>query len=263
MNYTEIAREHLKAATEQLEIGADSALKYAALELRMAMEAITYDRAAAFKEEFPIEEYDTWQPRKVMAVLLEIDPMADKDSTIAFGLEEENGVPAKKMTSLGVETVLSMRVLKKHYDALGSFLHIPTIRRTKEGKKIDYSKLRKRGEEIRVYLDKVLSSPVFNSTLGAFSSIECMECGNKIRRRISQVENTINVECSNCVASYRVSYSRANQSIWEPMQKEIECANRGCRKKIVVWEKEIRQGANWTCPECKGKNSLVLGVVYE
>jgi len=263
MNYRGIAREHLKAATEQLETGADSALKYSALELRMAMEAVTYDRAAAFNEEFSTEEYYTWQPKKVMAVLLKIEPMADKDSTIAFGLEEECGVPARQMTSLGTETVLNMGVLKKHYDALGSFLHILTIKSTKAGKTVNHDKLRKRCEEIRTYLDKVLSSPVFNSTLGVFSSIECAECGKKIRKRIPQGENTINVECPNCDASYRVSSSGANQSMWDPMQQEIECANRECTKKIVVWEKEISLGAKWTCPECKGKNSFVLGIVYE
>lgn len=263
MNYRSIAREHLKAATEQLEKRVDSALKYAALELRMAMEAVTYDRAAAFKEEFPTEEYDTWQPKKVMAVLLEIEPMADKDGTIAFGLEEEYGVPAKQMTLLGTETVLNMAVLKKHYDALGSFLHILTIKSTNAGKTVNHDKLRKRCEEIKTYLDRVLSSTVFNSTLGIFSSIECVECGKKIRKRIPQGENTIKVECSNCEASYRVSCSGANHSIWEPMQQEMECANKECTKKIVVWEKEIRLGAKWTCPECKGKNSFVLGIAYE
>lgn len=263
MNYRRLAREHLKAATEQLETRDDSALKYAALELRMAMEAVTYDRAAAFKEEFPTEEYDTWQPKKVMTVLLEIEPTADKDSTIAFGLEEEYGVPVKQMTSLGTETVLNMGVLKKHYDALGSFLHILTIKSTKAGKALNHGKLRKRCEEIKMYLDKVLSSPVFNPTLGVFVSIECTECGKKIRKRIPQDETTIKVECSNCVASYQVSSSSDNQSVWTPMQQEIECANKECMKKIVVWEREIRLGAKWICPECKGQNSVVLGVVYE
>lgn len=262
MNYRGIARKHLKAATEQLQSGTDSALKYAALELRMAMEAVTYDRAVAFKDEFPTEEYDTWQPKKVMAVLLEIEPRADKDSTIAFGLEEY-GVPAKQMTYLGTETVLNMGVLKKHYDALGSFLHILTIKSTKSGKAVNHGKLRERCEEIVAYLDKVLSSPVFNSTLGVFSSIECAECGNKIRKRTPQGVNAINVECSNCVASYQVSNSDANQATWQSLQQEIECAKRECTKRIVIWEKEICQGAKWTCPECKGQNSLVLGVVYE
>lgn len=263
MNYRGMAREHLKAAAEQLGTGADPALKYAALELRMSMEAVTYDRAASFKEEFPTEEYDTWQPKKVMAVLLEIEPMADKDNTIAFGLEEEYGVPAKEMTTLGTEVVLNMGVLKKHYDALGSFLHILTIKSIKAGKKVNHEKLRKRCEEIRAYLDKVLSSPVFNSTLGVFASIECMECNDTIRKRIPQGEDSLNVECSNCDASYKVSNSDANQSTWQPMQQEIECANRECTKKIVAWEREIRLGARWTCQDCEGQNTVVLGVNYE
>lgn len=263
MSYRAEAGEHLKAAKKHLETGADIALKYAALDLRMAMEAVTYDRASAFKEEFPTEEYDTWQPKKVMAVLLEIEPMADKDSTIAFGLEEEYGVPAKEMTLLGTETVLNMVVLKKHYDALGSFLHIPTIKSTKAGKTVDHNKLRERCEEIMGYLEKVLSSPVFNSTFGIFASIECTKCGKKIRKRIPYGENTINAECSNCDASYQISDDGANQSIWRPKLQEIACVNKDCMKKIVVWEKEIRLDAKWTCPGCKGQYSAVLGIVYE
>ena len=96
MNYRSLAREHVTVSADQLESGHDYALSYAALELRMAMEAITYDRAAAFKDEFPVEEYDTWQPKKVMNVLLEIDPTADKDSSLAVGLEERHGVPVKR-----------------------------------------------------------------------------------------------------------------------------------------------------------------------
>jgi len=34
-------------------------------------------------------------------------------------------------------------------------------------------------------------------------------------------------------------------------------------EKIVIWERELRIGAYWACFECKGKNSIALGVVYE
>ena len=101
MNYRNLARKHLNQAEDRLEEGLDQSLKYAALELRMAMEALTYDRAAAYKNEFPPSEYETWQPRKVMMVLLEINPMADKDNSIAIGIEDEYGVPARKLASLG------------------------------------------------------------------------------------------------------------------------------------------------------------------
>ena len=93
MNYRNYARKCLKRYEEELGNSDDERLKYAALELRMSMEALTYDRALAYKDEFPPAEYETWQPRKVMRVLLDIDPSADKDSSFAFGEEEEYGVP--------------------------------------------------------------------------------------------------------------------------------------------------------------------------
>jgi hypothetical protein len=63
MNYRHESRQALKRACAALESNDDQDLKYAALELRMAMESLTYDRAKAYKDEFPPDEYETWQPR--------------------------------------------------------------------------------------------------------------------------------------------------------------------------------------------------------
>ena len=62
--------------------------------------------ALAYEDEFPPAEYEAWQPRKVMAILLEIDPNADKDSSLAFGIEPALGVTPDEMQSLGTETRL-------------------------------------------------------------------------------------------------------------------------------------------------------------
>jgi hypothetical protein len=72
-DYRNDARRELARAKDELASAGDERLKYAALELRMAMESLTYDRALAYKDEFPPAEYQAWQPRKVMALLLEID----------------------------------------------------------------------------------------------------------------------------------------------------------------------------------------------
>jgi len=93
MTYRNDARAAQKRARTELDAGDDERLKYAALELREAMEALTYDRAATYNAELPTAAYDTWQPRKVMELLLEIDPNADKDSSLAVGLEETPGIP--------------------------------------------------------------------------------------------------------------------------------------------------------------------------
>ncbi len=76
--YRDDARHAVDRAKAELESGDDERLKYAALELRMALESLIYDRALIYKDEFPPREYETWQPRKLLAVLLEIDENADK-----------------------------------------------------------------------------------------------------------------------------------------------------------------------------------------
>lgn len=127
------ARKTLEKAETELASNDDSRLKYAALELREAIEAITYDKAQSYQQELLPTEYATWQPRKLMQLLLEIDPSADKPTALSFGLEEEYGKPAKEMQLLGKEEPLTLTNIKKHYDALGSFLHMPTLDQLNKG----------------------------------------------------------------------------------------------------------------------------------
>lgn len=249
-------------ARKELE-GDDDRLKYAALELRLSMEALTYDRARAYKDEFPPAEYETWQPRKVMAVLLEFDPNADKDSTISFGVETTPGQPAEEMTMLGTEIVLNVATLRRHYDALGSFLHMPTLKQTKTGKTHDFEKLRSRCGEIAEYIEKVLASPVHNVTLGSFATITCMECNQPIRKRMPPSMSAVEAECFSCKASYKISDSGGGQVNWEPRIHEIACGNQDCGHKIQVWEREVAAGVTWECPACAGRNTIVYGIKHE
>ena len=263
MNYRNLAREHLKCAEDELGTNSGQRLKYAALELRMAMEALTYDRALAYKDEFPPNEYETWQPRKVMSVLLDIDPMADKDSSLAIGVEEQYGVPAPKMNSLGSEKVLNMKILKKHYDALGSYLHVQSMKQGHAGTVLDLDKFRIRCEEISEFVSQVLSSPVFNVTLGSFASLNCVECERPIRKRIPIGQSEVVAECYECKATYTITDEGDRKVKWTPHQHEIECANDNCHQKIVVWQHELEVGRHWKCKSCNGENYFVLAISHK
>ncbi len=262
MDYRSSARNHLKRSEEELDSGNTERLKYAALELRMAMEALTYDRALAYKDEFPPTEYETWQPRKVMSVLLEIDPTADKDSAISCGIEKEYGVPAPVMTPLGSENVLNLATLRKHYDALGSFLHIPSMKQSREGKVHDLQRLRNRCEEIAASVRDVLSSPVFNAIFGNFATVDCIVCGKRIRKRLPHCESGVHAECFECGASYTIIDKGNGEVEWQPRQQELECGNADCRQKVYVWQHEIEAGRHWVCEGCGGQNRFVLGIRY-
>lgn len=261
-DYRNDARRQLRRAKDELASGDDQRLKYAALELREAMEALTYDRALAYGDEFPPEEYETWQPKKVMGVLLDIDPNADKDSTLAFGEEPGPGEEPPVMHVLGTEKVLNMKTLKKHYDALGSYLHVQSLKQRRSGVELDYSAMRGRCGDIAAFIDDVLKSPVFNSTMGNFAEMECGKCGGTIRKRLPHGAEKVSARCRGCGVTYTVTDAGANQSRWQPDQVELTCANQGCGTRIFAFRSEVELNAAWDCDGCGGRNVLRLGVSY-
>ncbi|MET0397069.1 MAG: hypothetical protein ABW277_09625 [Longimicrobiaceae bacterium] len=262
MNYRDNAHLSLNAAKGELASGDDARLKYAALELRMSMEALTYDRALAFKDEFPPDEYQTWQPRKVMSVLLEIDSSADADTSLSIGAEQEYGVPAPIMQSLGAERVLKMDALREHYDALSSYLHVPSMKQNMEGKTVDTAKLRKRCEKLAGLIGDVLSSPIFNVTLGVFAKMNCFRCERLIRKRVRDGQETT-AECFDCHGTYSLVPVENGQIEWRPKGQEVHCPADGCNGTAFLWEADIQVGKHWKCKSCGGQNDLVLGVIHQ
>jgi hypothetical protein len=261
MGYRSDAKSALNRALAELASGDDHRIRYAALELRFAMAALTYDRAASYKDELPPTEYDVWQPRKLLMMLLEIDATADADSCLAFGVEETPGVQASVMHSLGKETVLNLAVLKEHYDALGNYLHIPTLRQALKG--IDLAKLRGRCQEIATYLGNVLASPIWNAKLGMFAEIECEECGKTIRKRIPKGKSEFDAECFECHVTYKVTDAGPGKTNWQLRGHDVQCANPSCDHKILVLERDMRVGSTWTCVNCGGTNTIVMRLQHE
>jgi hypothetical protein len=204
IDYRDRAHRALERAKTELDSNDDERLAYAMLELRFAMEAITYDRAQAFKDELPYEEYSTWQPRKLVAVLAGIDPSIMKSSTLSFGREDKPSILSTKMKALGTEFVLTAEDVKHHYDALGGGLHIPTMAQFQNDNLPDPVAVRARCGEVVLIVDRVLSSNVWNSTLGMSSRMHCFRCKNPMRRRMPHDAKAIRVECFECKAQYTV-----------------------------------------------------------
>lgn len=259
IDYRNMALDHLKSAKQQLDTGSDECLRYAALDLRHAIEALTYDRASVYKKEMPPEGYETWQPKKLMAILLEIDPTADKDSTISIGIEETYGIPAPLMQTLGTDTVFNMGLLKKHYDALGNYLHVPTLKQLYTAPP-SMEKLRQRCVEISAYIEKVLASRVWNSTIGNFATFECRLCGTPIRKRLPYGTSEVTAECFECRASYKVKDMGDGKIGAEPEVTTVLCTNENCGHGVELFRRELILGSAWICPKCGGQNVLGLGV---
>ena len=229
------------------------------------MEALTYDRAIAFKDELPPEDLVKWQPRKLMAALVEFDPWIRSATTLAVGIEKESGKPAppEEMKVLGTDFVFTLSDLKSNYDAMGSYLHMPTLAQVQSGKTPDLTKLRERCEIISGLIEKVLDSDVWNCAFGITVTLDhCMnkDCGKPLTRRIPPEKDSIDVRCLECEARYIVTAEPDGRFRWSPDAKEVACAAEDCTQKALLWLHLIKPGTIWRCNSCGVRNQLALGV---
>lgn len=263
INFRQRARDALQRARTEMASGCDDRLIYAALELRMAIECVTYERAKSFEKELPPQAYDVWQPRELMKVLLEIEPLADASGTLSFGLEEQPGVPAKEMKTLGTEKVFSMKDIKGSYDALGSFLHQPTLKQLNSGGH-DRQKLRARCNKLVSSLEAVLASRIFNVNFGTFTTFNCMneDCGKPVRKRLPSGRVGVSAVCFECGAEHVVTVDANGSHFVRPVVEEVHCAKNGCGHKLKFFRHKLKAGAHWKCPEC-GTACLIGLAVFE
>lgn len=263
MDYRTEAREALSRAQQNLSNKDPSGVVYAALELRIALESLIYQRATLYSKELCGKKLSTWQPGKLLKLLLEIDPYADKSGSLSVGVEEEYGKPAPIMHSLGRERVLTLEEIKTYYDRLGSYLHAPTIDQVSAGKGATTEGKKQRCVELATILDEVLSSPVFNVNFRVSSEMTCGKCGKQIVRRLPPNGGTVVASCIECDAQYSVSSNSQGVATWTPLVQRVKCAKADCDQLIVLWESEVKVGTNWVCSGCGGKNVISLGVAYE
>jgi len=261
-NFRQLARESLFRAESEMGAGTEARLIYAALELRMAIEALTYDRAQAYQEEIAPSEYRTWQPKKVMQLLIDIEPTADKDSSVAVGLEEIPGTPATTMNFLGTEKVFGLKSIKDHYDALGSFVHLPNLKQLEEKGFANPTKVRERCTKIVELVKAVLASQVFNINFGVFTSIECMntDCKQTVRRRIPSGNSSLKATCLHCNLAYEVT-TDGDQCAWGVDLEKIPCPSPSCEEVFEISRSDLKPGRHFSCRSCGKRYEFNFGLL--
>lgn len=262
MDYRNEAIASIERAKYELDSKEDHRLRYAALELRMALDALIYAKAKLYEQDLSIEQIDkSWQPKKVLDLLLEIDPHADQGAHLKIGRQEEQGRPAKIMHSYGKERVLSLQEIKKYWPKLGSYLHTPTAHQLANSNGATPNKIRNRCNEVVEILDQVLASPIWN--VGSIKSHKfiCKNCSKEIIRRMPPIGVSVIAKCINCSATYNLTSVDDKQAKWEPRIEEIECANTSCNNLNKIWEKDTVLGSTWNCECCGINNEIVLAII--
>lgn len=258
---------YIERAKTHIESGDPGRLIYAGLELRFALEQFTYEKLRLRLDKVTIEEIGAWQPRRAIDSLMElVDEHLGSDAVIRIVRETEYGKPAEEgFVTLGRQKGVSPRELGKHWQKLGSFLHVPVPKKKNQTPPpLNESALRTFLNEVIAYIEAITSTR-FDSHFSPTLTFTCDKCGQSIVRNSNLLKDKDIVQCQNeqCDASFIAHLKDGTYEI-EPYQIELDC--RSCGKKAYIEANVFRkmktdEGRKYVCDKC-GARHLVRWLIH-
>ncbi len=196
--------------------GSDSSVTYAALECRLAIERICYERLRVAHDYISHEDIRRWQPREVVNILIqEVDANAASTFTLSISEEPTNSggdaptlaeYQAMEFVPVGTKIGFNANKLGKLWNALANLaLHVSapiskaaTVRHYGDKDKI-VAKVREALAEIK----EISNGTLLSTGFGTEVSFDCY-CGVKNKRKLALLKagQTVNCINPNCDESY-------------------------------------------------------------
>jgi len=250
--YRRSARDHCESARELLD-GSKKSIRYACLELRMAIEALTYSSLKIYLSEVSNSAMKEWTPKRVLEELLVVNPTADQSITVTIGRQDENGVLAQEVLSLGEDRRFSIKWANRAHNALGSFLHEPTISQVERGIGDIEASARKKAIEILDELSAVLASSIWNVNFSQSCTFNC-DCGFTVKRRLEIVEAGKPIVCASCGLSYDPELLGDEARFY---RREFPYRCSGCGSEQAINERDLTKLPAVSCGACGFRSQVV------
>ena len=263
--------EHTKRIQNLVDEGTEESLTFAALQCRLAIEAVCYERLRNAHDYISADDLRRWQPSYVINQLIqEVDPYAAASYSISVSKHPapegasltQSEYEAVEYVEVGRQIGFDSKKLGKLWNALGSFLHVKMpqnrddhIRFFSEG-----SDIAKKVTEALVVLHELECGTLISSGIGERVSFEC-GCGQKNARRAGLLQQGQIVSCANpdCLERWTVSINGADIG-FERREVTVTCS--ACKAPHVFPEKlpnslERGQMMRFLCRECEVENFVV------
>ena len=247
---------YLERAKELLLDDSDHILPYACLELRFCLESITYEKLNTYSSRIPPMVYEKWQPPQVLKALLRFEPFADQDYKLSFCKEPTLGKPDGNWKHLGSHKTFKIKWLRKTYNKLGSYLHIPTLSSQAKNENIKTNKtIRAFLEETVGTLESIVKSNL-DCNFARTISFDCAICNTTIVANVEGVKEIKTTQClnSNCCAEYYSS--EENGEIYFKLQSlDFKCLN--CDNINAMELSKIEINTQFNCLSCNSKHTII------
>ena len=195
-----------------LEEGSESSLTYAALECRLAIERICYERLRLAHDYISHDDLRKWQPSDIVKTLIqEVDERAATTMTVSVapGSPAENtpeGYEALDWKPLGKQIGFNPSKLGRLWNGLAKLaLHIevPSSKDAIVKQYGDTQAIASKVEQALAEIKRISEGTLMSSGIGEEVSFECI-CGSKNKRRLGLLRDGQIINCisPNCDESY-------------------------------------------------------------
>jgi hypothetical protein len=247
-----------------LEEGTEQSITYAALEARLALEKVCYDRLRQAHDYISNAQLRRWQPRDVVNLLI-----SDVDQHVAttrtFYISKGPAVPGVQpadddWVEMGTEVGFDPKRIGVMWNALsGLALHV-TLPKDKNDHIPAYGdkkKIRKKVEEVRGELEQLSTTTMAFSGIGPEVSFIC-SCGEKNRRRAALLRDGQVVHCVNpdCKITWK-AIEKEKGFVFEAVTVPVNCEK--CKAiNHMPWrfflDMRHDQVGSFSCHSCEHKN---------
>ena len=231
----------------------DSSMTYAALECRLAIERICYERLRLAHDYISHDDLKKWQPRDIVKTLIqEVDKNVATTFTLSVStspLPEGSAPPtredyeAMEFLPVGTQIGFNPNQLGSLWNALAKLaLHIslPAHKDDLVGSYGDIEAIRKKVVEAVEEIKKIDEGTLMFSGLGEEVSFDC-SCGSKNKRRLELLKDGQIISCINPDCQESFGYVEKDMMFG---RRTFEIVCRACDRKRDIPKKMVEKLRN-------------------
>lgn len=267
--------ERIEIISKLLEEDSRTSIVYAALECRLTIEAICYERFAISYEYIPHDLLRKWQPQHVVKqVAEEGNEQVTEGFTISISkspVDQDNPPVTREdyesfeYVKIGSQAALDVGKLGKLWNALSNIcLHVSLPKA--EGEEIEIyrnsDKVRGKITESLNEFNKILDGNLLSSGFGEEYYFNCIGCDTKLKKRAKLIKHGQMVVCLNpdCPESYCLTVEDG-EVLHVRRTLNTTCADCGNSIEFparYVEKLKLGQTRNVDCPGCGYNNHIGL-----
>ncbi|SOB75514.1 hypothetical protein SAMN04488490_1121 [Marinobacter sp. LV10R510-11A] len=267
--------KRIKLINSLLEQDTEQSLTYAALESRLTLEYLCYERFKLYFSYLSESDLKNWQPKHIIKQISdEVDDNVSKEFSISISDEkiDERSPETReefesiKYTPLGNQSELKFNKLHQLWHGVSNVaLHIPVPSITSRNLNIygDKDNIRKKVSGVVSFLSGMKGNLLMGGSFGEEYGFNCFACDTKIKRPVKNLQNQTVLSCinPNCQESYVIKKDKNGD--FEVIRSIIMFSCSGCNEDLEVPIRVFRdlrfnQTLNINCGKCNTLSEVIM-----